>query len=186
MTNTYKSTDKKQLTEHFNVSEFRCKCGGTHDTILNPELPEKLEKLHKALNCSKIIVNSGYRCSSHDRNVGGSGSGHHVYGNASDIVCYDNSGKVISSKKVSCVAQDIGFGGIANIDSSYTATHVDVRTSNFWKGNEIVTTSYSVTDDFYKYYGLKKSDVYPSTTKKTAEVSVTVDGVNYSGTLTEK
>ncbi|MDE5834075.1 MAG: hypothetical protein K2H26_00985, partial [Ruminococcus sp.] len=171
MTNTYKSTDKKQLTEHFNVSEFRCKCGGTHDTILNPELPDKLEKLYKSLNCSRIIINSGYRCSLHDRNVGGSGSGHHVYGNASDIVCYDNSGKIISSKKVSCVAQDIGFGGIANIDSSYTATHVDVRTSNFWKGNEIVTTSYSVTDDFYKYYGLKKSDVYSSTTKKTAEVS---------------
>lgn len=186
MTNTYKSTDKKQLTEHFNVSEFRCKCSGTHDTILNPELPDKLEKLYKALNCSRIIINSGYRCSLHDRNVGGSGSGHHVYGNASDIVCYDNSGKVISSKKVSCVAQDIGFSGIANIDNSYTATHVDVRTSNFWKGNEIVTTSYSVTDDFYKYYGLKKSDVYPSTTKKIAEVSVTVDGVNYSGTLTEK
>ena len=58
MVNSYKSTDTSQITEHFKVSEFRCKCGGTHDTILNPELPEKLEKLHKALNCSKIIVNS--------------------------------------------------------------------------------------------------------------------------------
>ena len=38
MTNKYKSTDKIQLTKHFNVSEFRCKCGGTHDTILNPKL----------------------------------------------------------------------------------------------------------------------------------------------------
>lgn len=43
---TYKSNDKTQLTEHFNVSEFRCKCGGTHATALNPELPAKLEKLH--------------------------------------------------------------------------------------------------------------------------------------------
>ncbi|MDE6502263.1 MAG: hypothetical protein K2L10_09280, partial [Ruminococcus sp.] len=72
------------------------------------------------------------------------------------------------------------------IDSTYTATHVDVRTSNFWKGNEVVTSAYSVTDDFYKYYGLSKSDVYPTTTKKTVEVSVTVDGKNYSGTLAEK
>ena len=186
MTKTYKSNDKNQLTEHFNISEFRCKCGGTHDTILNPELPAKLEKLYKALNCSKIIVNSGYRCQSHDRAVGGSGSGHHVYGNAADIVCYDQSGKIISSKKVSCAAQDIGFGGIANIDSTYTATHVDVRTSNFWKGNEIKGTSYSVTSDFYAYYGLKKSDVYPATTKKTKTITLTIDGVTYSGTLTEK
>lgn len=157
MVKAYKYNDETQLTEHFNVSEFRCKCGGTHGTILNPELPEKLEKLHKALNCSKIIINSGYRCQSHDKAVGGSGSGHHVYGNAVDIVCYDQSGTIISSKKVSCVAQDIGFGGIANIDGTYTATHVDVRTSNFWKGDEVVTTAHSVTDDFYKYYDIQKA-----------------------------
>lgn len=186
MTKNYKSNDKTQLTEHFNVSEFRCKCGGTHDTVLNPELPAKLEKLYKALNCSKIIVNSGYRCQSHDKAVGGSGSGHHVYGNAADIVCYDQSGKIISSKKVCCAAQDVGFGGIANIDSTYTATHVDVRTSNFWKGDEVKTSAYSITDDFYKYYGLKKSDVYPATAKKTKTVTLTVDGVTYSGTLAEK
>ena len=159
MTKTYKSNDNTQLVEHFNVSEFRCKCGKNHDTILNPELPEKLEKLFKTLNCSKIIINSGYRCASHDKAVGGSGTGHHVYGNASDIVCYDQSGNKISSKKVSCIAQDIGFGGIANIDNSYTATHVDVRPSNFWKGDETVTTSYSVTDDFYKYYNIIKDKI---------------------------
>ena len=89
--------------------------------------------------------------------MGGSGSGHHVYGNATDIVCYDQSENKISSKKVSCVAQDVGFGGIANIDSTYTATHVDVRTSNFWKGDEVVTSDYSITDDFYSYYGIPKS-----------------------------
>ncbi|MDE5558977.1 MAG: hypothetical protein K2J32_15030, partial [Ruminococcus sp.] len=157
MTKNYKSTEKTQLTEHFNVSEFRCKCGKNHDTILNTALPEKLEKLFKALNCSKIIINSGYRCASHDKAVGGSGAGHHVYGNAADIVCYDQSGNKISSKKVCCVAQDVGFGGIANIDGTYTATHVDVRTSNFWKGDETVTTAYSVTDDFYSYYGIPKT-----------------------------
>lgn len=185
MTNTYKSSDKTQLTTHFNVSEFKCKCGQNHDTIINPELPEKLEQLHKKLNCSKIIVNSGYRCTSHDKAVGGSGAGHHVYGNAADIVCYDQSNNKISSKKVSCAAQDIGFGGIANIDSTYTATHVDVRESNFWKGDEVVTSSYSITDDFYKYYNLSKSDVYPSiTTSK--NITLTIDDKTYSGTLTEK
>ena len=42
------------------------------------------------------------------------------------IVCYNQSGNKISSKKVSCVAQNLGFGGIANIDSTYTTVHVDI------------------------------------------------------------
>ncbi len=185
---TYKYTNNSQLTEHFNVSEFRCKCGGTHDTKLDTALVEKLEQLFKALNCSKIIVNSGYRCSSHDKNVGGNGYGQHTKGTAADIVCYDKSGNKISSKIVCCAAQDVGFGGIANIDSSYTATHVDVRTSLKWFGDETVTTAYSVTDDFYSHYKLTKSDVYDNAapTKRTKSVTLTFDGVTYSGTLTEK
>ena len=187
MIKTFKSTDKTQLTTHFNVSEFHCKCGGSHDTKLDTTLADKLEKLHTALNCSKIIINSGYRCSAHDKNVGGSGTGQHVNGCAADIVCYDQKGNKISSKKVCCAAQDLGFGGIANIDSTYTATHVDTRTSNFWKGDEVKTTAYSVTDDFYKYYGLSKSDVYSTiATKKSKNITLTIDGVTYEGTLTEK
>lgn len=166
MTTTYKSTNNKQLTEHFNVSEFRCKCGGTHDTVLNPELPDKLEKLFKALDCSAIIINSGYRCPTHSVNIGGSASDFHTKGYAADIVCYDQSGNKISSKKVSCAAQDIGFGGISNIDGTYTATHVDVRTSNFWLGDEVVTKDYSVTGDFYSYYGIPKSSENVSATSE--------------------
>ena len=166
---TYKYNDKTQLTEHFNVSEFRCKCGGTHDTKLDSELVQKLEKLYKNLSCSKIIVNSGYRCSAHDKNVGGNGSGQHVNGTAADIVCYDKNGKKISSKIVCCAAQDLGFGGIANIDASYTATHVDVRSSNFWKGDEVRSTSYSITNDFYSYYKLSEINVYGK--KKTYSIT---------------
>lgn len=153
--------------------------------VINPELPAKLEKLYSALVCSKIIINSGYRCAAHDKNVGGSGTGHHVYGNAADIVCYGKDGKIISSKKVCCAAQDVGFGGIANIDISYTATHVDVRTSNFWKGDEVKTSAYSVTDDFYKYYGFTKSEVCPEN-RKSRNITLIIDGVTYSGTLAEK
>ncbi len=182
---SYNSTDRTQITEHFNVSEFRCKCGGNHDTKLDNELIRKLEELYKALDCSKIIVNSGYRCTAHDKNVGGNGSGQHTKGTAADIVCYDKSGKKISSKKVCCAAQDTGFGGIANIDSTYTATHVDVRTGVKWYGDETVTTAYSVTDDFYKYYKLEKSDVHGSE-KRSVNVSVIVDGVIYSGELKEE
>ena len=186
MSNTYKYNDTTQLTDHFNVQEFRCKCGCTHNITLNPELPKKLEQLRTALNCSSVVINSGHRCASHDKAVGGSGTGQHVYGNAADIVCYDKSGNKISSKKVSCAAQDIGFGGIANIDNTYTATHVDVRTSNFWKGDEVKTTATSVTSDFYSYYGLSESDVYGKSSKESKSVTLTIDGKTYTGTLTEK
>ncbi len=181
----YKSTDKTQLTTHFNISEFRCKCGGTHEILIDNNLFQKLEQLFKALNCSKIIVNSGHRCTMHDKNVGGNGSGQHTKGTAADIVCYDESGKKISSKIVCCAAQDIGFGGIANIDSTYTATHVDTRSGIKWYGDETVTTAYSVTDDFYKHYALSKEDVY-SKVKRTVNITVVVDDARYSGILTEE
>ena len=195
MIKTFKSTDKTQLTEHFNVSEFRCKCGGTHDTKLDTAMVEKLEQLFKALDCSKIIVNSGYRCSTHDKNVGGNGYGQHVNGTAADIVCYDQNGNRISSKLVSCAAQDIGFGGIANIDSTYTATHVDVRSSLKWFGNEVVTTDRSVTNDFYKYYNIEKTSDTPTditnlnkelqTILNNKGAKLDVDGIIGAKTLTE-
>lgn len=180
---TYKYNDKTQITPHFNVQEFRCKCGGTHDTVLNPELPKKLELLYSALKCSKIVVNSGHRCYTHDIAVGGSGRGEHVNGNAADIVCYDKDGNRISSKKVCCAAQDIGFGGIANIDTTYTATHVDARTSNFWKGDETITTANSLTSNFYDYYKLTNAQVYPTDAPSTICVTVVIDGKTYKGNL---
>ncbi|MBQ6040240.1 MAG: hypothetical protein IJL32_05640 [Oscillospiraceae bacterium] len=152
MSKTYEYSDNTQLSPHFNISEFRCKCGKEHETLNNPELIKKLEKLFTALNCSKIIVTSGYRCTAHDKNVGGSGTGQHTLGNAADICCYGQDGQPISSKIVCCKAQDIGFRGIANITTAYIYTHVDVRPNGKWYGDEVHGNS-SVTDDFYKYFG---------------------------------
>ena len=152
MSKTYEYSDNTQLSPHFNISEFRCKCGKEHETLNNPELIEKLENLFTALNCSKIIVTSGYRCTAHDKNVGGSGTGQHTLGNAADICCYGQDGQPISSKVVCCKAQDIGFTGIANITAAYQYTHVDVRTNGKWYGDEVHGNS-TVTDDFYKYFG---------------------------------
>ena len=52
----YSCSDNTQLSEHFNVQEFRCKCGKTHDILIADELITKLETLFEKLNCSKIIV----------------------------------------------------------------------------------------------------------------------------------
>ena len=159
MLKTYKAGDSTQLSVHFNVKEFACKCGKQHETPIDDNLITMLEKLYTSLDCSKIIVSSGYRCAEHDKSVGGNGSGYHTKGMAADICCYGKNGAIISSKLVCCTAQDLGFGGIANINADYTYTHVDVRTGSRWLGNEIVNYN-TVTDDFYKYFGIKK-DVNP-------------------------
>ena len=152
MIRKYEFNDTNQLSPHFNAKEFRCKCGKEHELSIADELITKLEKLYEALDCSKIIVTSGYRCVTHDKNVGGSGTGQHTLGNAADICCYGQDGQPISSKTVCCKAQDIGFTGIANITAAYIYTHVDVRTGKKWYGNEVHGNN-SVTDDFYKYFG---------------------------------
>lgn len=149
--------DKSQLSPHFNVQEFKCKCGKEHEILIAKELVNKLEKLYSALNCSKIIVTSGYRCTNHDKNVGGSGYDQHTKGNAADICCYGQDGQPISSKTVCCKAQDIGFGGIANITTEYKYTHVDVRTGSKWYGDETKGNS-TVTSDFYQYFGILKGN----------------------------
>lgn len=157
MIKKFESGDKSQLSPHFNVQEFKCKCGKEHEILLSTELVDKLEKLYSALNCSKIIVTSGYRCTAHDKNVGGNGSGQHTKGNAADICCYGQDGQPISSKIVCCTAQDIGFGGIANITADYQYTHVDVRTGSKWYGDETKGNS-TVTSDFYSYFSVSKSN----------------------------
>lgn len=150
---SYDCTDK--LSPHFSANEFRCKCGKSHDYNVSEELVEKLESLYTALECSKIVVSSGYRCISHDKAVGGNGNGQHTKGTAADICCYGKDGNPISSKLVCCKAQDIGFTGIARINDTYT--HVDVR-SGKWYGDETKGNSYCIPcKDFYEYYGIGKN-----------------------------
>ncbi len=157
MIKNYKYIDNTQLSPHFNAREFKCKCGKEHDFQVSTDLVDKLEKLYEALNCSKIIVTSGYRCAEHDKNVGGSGTGQHTKGNAADICCYGQDGQPISSKIVCCKAQDIGFTGIANITAAYQYTHVDVRSGNKWYSDETKGNS-TITSDFYSYFGIQKGD----------------------------
>lgn len=154
--NRYDYNNSTQLSPHFNANEFRCSCGKIHETLISSELIEKLEALYTTLNCSKIIVTSGYRCPDHDKAVGGTSSGQHTKGTAADVCCYGQDGQPISSKTVCCKAQDLGFGGIANITAAYQYTHLDVRTGYRWLGDETKGNG-TVTEDFYKYFGIKKS-----------------------------
>lgn len=166
-----------QLTPHFNVSEFRCKCGKTHNIYVSEELVNMLESIFQKMNCPKAIISSGYRCAYWDRQVGGSGSGPHVDGMAADIIFYDKTGKPINTRLISCLAQDMGFKGIANITSNYDYIHLDMK-GRIYRGNEIYGYN-TVTNDFYSYYGVTRAQIQAltanSTTNTTPTPSTTVN-----------
>ena len=183
---TYLYNTNLRLSPNFVVSEFRCKCGKAHNTLISTELVNGLQRLVDVLGASKAIITSGYRCSNHDKAVGGNGYGMHTRGLAADVIFYDKSGKPISSKLVSCKAQDLGFTGIANIDRSYRYTHLDVGERK-WFGDEVRGTSSSVTDDFYAYYGISRSDSdikALQTALNTLGYRLAVDGILGNKTLT--
>lgn len=154
----YDYYENKQISEHFNSSEFRCKCGKKHEIKIDKSLIQKLEQLFPMLEAKKCVVSSGYRCPAHDKNVGGTGWGQHTKGTAADVCFFDAKNKPISSKIVSCKAQDIGIKGIANITRAYDYIHLDMRTSGTYKGDE-TKGLYTVTSDFYSYYGIKRNSV---------------------------
>lgn len=187
----YSSNATIQLTKNFNVTEFKCKCGGNHSTILDVGLVEKLQKLVDVLGCESAIVTSGYRCSQHDKAVGGNGAGMHTKGLAADVVFYDKDCKIIDTKLIACYAQELGFSGIGRIPlgnyvktnkpNASTAIHLDIRTGSKWFGDETVQggTANSVTDNYWKYYGIDRSKYFddPVEIRLQKYLGVTADGI---------
>ena len=71
------------LTTNFSRSEFACRCGCGFDRV-DPRLVAWLQDLRDTLG-SPIVVNSGCRCTRHNRAVGGSPTSQHLAGRAADI-----------------------------------------------------------------------------------------------------
>ena len=147
---TYKYNDKTQLTEHFRVSEWKCKCGKNHDILIDDKLPKLLETLRTKLNASRCDIYSGYRCPMHDKNVGGRGTGSHTLGYSVDAIYYDQKGKPIPSSKVALLLEDMGHQyGIGYLcggskDSS-GRIHIDTRPRK-WYGDESKSNTKSLKD----------------------------------------
>jgi hypothetical protein len=156
-TYSLKTQGKVYCSKHTQVKEMACK-DGTDTVLIDEKLMEMIEKLFSKLNCGKYIISSGYRTPKHDKAVGGNGSGQHTKGKAVDACFYDKNNKLISAKIVCCVAQDIGFKGIANISSKYQYVHLDMRSAGTYKGDEIKHYN-TVTKDFYDYFNISKADV---------------------------
>lgn len=131
--------EDKQLSAHFKLSEFVCKCGKCSGANPDKKLIEYLEKLHSALNCRAIVVTSGYRCPAHSVAVGGFTNDAHTKNIAADVICYDKFTGIIPAETVAAAAERIGFSGIGLMSGG--AIHLDIRDlSNYynshWFGDE--------------------------------------------------
>ncbi len=146
---------------HTEVYEMASMGGGKlySDTVLvDTELMDMVERLFAKLNCKKYIISSGYRTPQHDIAVGGNGKGYHTKGQAVDACFYDKTGNIIPAPIVCCVAEDLGFGGIANISKNYRYVHLDVRKGKRYFGDETKSNN-TVTHSFYDYFGVTKAQI---------------------------
>ena len=159
---TYDCNSKKQLTKNINVSEIKCKGKGhIHNTKIDLDHLNKVQEFMAYIGADWVSFSSGYRCSTHDKTVGGSGSGQHTKSTATDqyFRIGGKNGKIIPAKEVCCKAQDFGFKGIGYINENYV--HLDSRTSGTYRGDETKGRSNNIPNgDFYAYFGISKETAY--------------------------
>ena len=106
---------------YFSLDEFKCPCC---DGLPSSGMSTRLLDLLDCLRCKvgvPVIVNSGYRCPSHNRNVGGVADSQHLLGTAADI-----SASGITVDQLSDIAEVLGADGIGKYYRQ-GFVHVDVR-----------------------------------------------------------
>jgi len=102
------------LSPHFSRSEFRCRhCGALSGP--DPQLLLVLERI-RDLTDQPLRVVSGYRCTTHNRAVGGAVTSQHLSGRAADLP----PGRATLTQAVAAGARGVGC-------KDGWAVHVDVR-----------------------------------------------------------
>ncbi len=72
-----------KLSNHFNRSEFACKCGCGQDTV-DAGLINILETVRIHFG-QPITITSGNRCEAHNKSIGGAANSQHLYGKGADF-----------------------------------------------------------------------------------------------------
>jgi hypothetical protein len=128
----YRKDYKTKVSENFKSNEFACKGKGCCSKILIDEkLVECVQKIRDHFG-APVTINSAYRCSKHNKSVGGASSSYHTKGMAADIVV-----KGIKPAEVAKYAESIGVLGIGLYETAKDGyfVHIDTRTSkSFWYG----------------------------------------------------
>ena len=109
-----------QLSKHFDRKEFVCKCGCGFSTV-DAELVRVLENVREVLGNLPITINSGCRCKSYNKKVGGAPKSFHTKGKACDFTV-----KGVAPGAVADCLEYI-YPNAYGIIRYNTFTHLDVR-----------------------------------------------------------
>ena len=119
------------LSEHFDDSEFRCKCCKKLPIDgMNKELIQLLEDIRIKLD-TPVNITSGYRCEKHNTACGGKPKSQHLLGSAADIQV--NS---MSAAEVHLFLEHNFYKRCKGLGKYPKFVHVDVRDGNLarWNG----------------------------------------------------
>ena len=105
------------LSPHFRLEEFICKCGCGQATV-SPELIQVLEAVRDYAGYA-IKIESGFRCPSHNRAVGGTPQSAHLSGEAADI-------RIRSDHERFKFIEAATMAGVSRLGIGRTFLHVDV------------------------------------------------------------
>ena len=107
---------------HFSKKEFACHCGCGYDDI-HKQVVTFLEVVRNIIG-QPIMVNSGCRCPSHNKAVGGKPHSYHLAGMAADVrTDWSKTTKKRFAFVLSCY-----FNGLIEYDDFF---HIDVRGYRF-------------------------------------------------------
>ena len=110
-----------QLSKDFTSDEFTCNhCGKLPSGQPPKALVDILQKTRDHFGVP-VVINSGYRCPTHNANVGGAQNSRHVVGDAADIAVKNVHAHAVYDYVATLLA---GTGGLGKYD---TFTHVDTR-----------------------------------------------------------
>ena len=111
-----------KLSEHFSDYEFKCHCNNCTLVQPPPELIEVLEDVREYFD-RPVSIMSGYRCSAHNKAVGGVRYSKHKLGIAADIIVAGIAPNSVYDYLYLKYEDTYGIGSYPYF------THIDVRKS---------------------------------------------------------
>ena len=118
------------LSKNFREEEFVCKCGQCSSVPLHLQenlilLCQQLEKIR--LYTGPIIINSGIRCITHNKKIGGVKNSQHILGKAADIRVKNMHIVDLYNKIQELRKQEVIKIGYIQLYQEKKFIHIDVR-----------------------------------------------------------
>lgn len=115
-----------QLSKHFRAEEFECR--HCNQGTVHPHIIAILELVRHYFQ-QPVYVTSGYRCTTHNHNVGGAPRSFHLSGQAVDFAVADIKPHVVAEFLREVFPNDYGIEAYENAGF----VHVDLGEKRTWK-----------------------------------------------------